>query len=61
VFTRKYIYIIEIKINANVQTALRQIEEKRYAAPYLTDGREIIKVGVSFSTSSRTIEQWGRA
>lgn len=61
VFTRKYIYIIEIKINANVQTALRQIEEKRYAAPYLTDGREVIKVGVSFSTSSRTIEQWGRA
>jgi hypothetical protein len=40
--------------------ALDQIEAKGYASPYLTDGREIIKIGVSFSTKTRTIEEWKR-
>jgi hypothetical protein len=57
-FTPQYIYIIEIKIDADPQVALNQIEDKGYAKPYLTDSREIIKVGVSFSTRTRTIESW---
>jgi hypothetical protein len=60
VFTEKYIYIFEIKIDTDPQVALRQIESKGYATPYLTDGREIIKVGVSFSTKARTIGEWKR-
>jgi phosphopantetheinyl transferase len=60
VFTRHAIYIFEIKIDSNPQVALDQIEAKGYAKPYLTDGREIIKIGVSFSTKTRTIEEWKR-
>jgi hypothetical protein len=60
VFTRSAIYIFEIKIDCSPQVALNQIEEKGYAKPYLTDGREIIKIGVSFSTKTRTIEGWER-
>jgi hypothetical protein len=33
-------------------------EEKGYATPYLADGRKLVKIGVSFSTKSRTIEEW---
>jgi hypothetical protein len=40
--------------------ALRQIEEKQYAAPYAMDGREIIKLGVNFSSETRTIDAWER-
>jgi hypothetical protein len=58
VFTRSRIFLFEIKIDATPQVALRQIEEKGYALPYLTDGREIVKVGVSFSTQTRTIAEW---
>jgi hypothetical protein len=58
--TRKYIYVIELKINATPQVALRQIEEKQYAVPFATDGREIIKLGVNFSSESRTIDAWER-
>jgi phosphopantetheinyl transferase len=58
VFTPQYIYIIEIKIDTDPQVALNQIASKAYAKPYLTDGRKIIKVGVSFSTNTRTIEAW---
>jgi hypothetical protein len=58
--TRKYIYVIELKINSTSQVALRQIEEKQYAAPYAMDGREIIKLGVNFSSETRTIDAWER-
>jgi hypothetical protein len=44
----------------NPDEALRQIEEKHYDAPYLTDGREIVKLGVNFSKETRTLESWRR-
>jgi head-tail adaptor len=56
--TPKYIYIVEIKIDATPDVALAQIEAKGYATPYLTDERKLVKIGVSFSTQSRTIEEW---
>jgi hypothetical protein len=58
--TRKYIYVIELKINSTPQVALRQIEERQYAAPYATDGREIVKLGINFSSETRTIDAWER-
>jgi hypothetical protein len=61
IFTPKYIYIIEIKINSSVDIALKQIEDKGYATPYLSDGRDIVKVGVNFSTESRTLSEWKQA
>jgi hypothetical protein len=58
--TRKYIYIIEIKLDSTPQVALEQIEAKQYAAPYAMDGREIIKLGVNFSSETRTLDAWER-
>jgi hypothetical protein len=58
--TRKYIYIIEVKLDSTPQVALEQIEAKQYAAPYATDDREIIKLGVNFSSETRTIDAWER-
>jgi hypothetical protein len=59
--TRKYIYIIEIKLDSTPQVALEQIEAKKYATSYVMDGREIIKIGVNFSSETRTIDTWERA
>jgi hypothetical protein len=58
--TRKYIYIIEVKLDSTPQVALEQIEAKQYAVPYLTDGREIVKLGINFSSETRTIGAWER-
>jgi hypothetical protein len=58
IFTPKFIYIFEIKIDASAETALRQIRQKEYAAPYLSDGRRVITVGINFSTQRRTIDDW---
>jgi hypothetical protein len=56
--TRKYIYVIELKINSTPQVALCQLEELNYALPYAMDGRKLVKLGVNFSTEKRTIDAW---
>jgi hypothetical protein len=58
--TRRYIYVIELKINSTPQVALRQLEELNYALPFAMDDRELIKLGVNFSTERRTIDAWER-
>jgi hypothetical protein len=56
--TPKYIYVVEIKIDSTPEAALQQIEEKGYATPYLTDGREVTKIGINISTETRTVDRW---
>lgn len=56
--TPQYIYIIELKINQSAEAALRQIEEKGYAAPFATDPRQVFKIGISFSTERKLIDDW---
>jgi hypothetical protein len=47
-------------LDSTPEAALRQIEEKHYAAPYLTEGKQIIKLGVNFSSATRTLGEWKR-
>ncbi len=56
--TRDYIYIMEFKLDHSAEEALRQIEEKNYAAPYVSGDRTIIKIGVNFSSKTRNITDW---
>jgi hypothetical protein len=60
VTTPQYIYIIELKLDSTPEAALQQIEEKQYAVPYLMEGKEIVKLGVNFSSERRTIGEWKR-
>jgi hypothetical protein len=52
--------VIEVKIDSTPEVALEQIEEKKYALPYQTDGKELVKLGVNFSSKTRTISAWKR-
>lgn len=56
--TKDYIYIFEFKFNKSAEEALQQINEKGYAEPFKTDGKNVIKVGVNFSTECRNIDKW---
>jgi len=56
--TKDYIYIVELKIDNTADAALQQIADKGYAKPFLNDPRRLFKIGVSFSTASRCIEDW---
>lgn len=52
------IYVLELKINGTAQEALEQINSKGYAFAYQTDGRQVRKAGVRFSTETKTVEDW---
>ena len=56
--TRDFIYIVELKIDNTADAALQQIEERGYAKPFVNDPRKLFKIGVSFSTADRHIEDW---
>lgn len=56
--TKEFIYIFELKVNADADVALRQIDEKGYARPFEGDSRKLFKIGVDFSTATRRIEDW---
>ena len=60
--TPRYVYVIELKLDATPETALQQINDKHYEYQFRpidpSDARRIIKVGVNFSTSTRNITGW---
>ena len=56
--TTDYIYIIELKLDGTADEALQQIEEKQYAAPFAMDKRTIIKIGATFGSESRKMDEW---
>ena len=58
--TAKYVYIIELKRDQSPDAALRQIEEKGYDKPFLASGKTIVKLGINFSSKTRTVDGWKR-
>lgn len=56
--TSDYIYILELKIDQSADVALRQIEDKQYAAVFNGDHRKIFKIGVCFSKQTARLQEW---
>ena len=56
--TPKYIYIIELKYDHSAQEALSQIKEKGYAQKFASDERELICIGLNYSSADRNINEW---
>ena len=52
------IYVFEFKVDGTPEEALAQINSKQYAIPYQADHRKVVKVGVNFDSSTRTIGEW---
>ena len=52
------LYVIELKLNRDVQTALQQINLKNYAQRVALCGKPIVKVGVNFDSAQGNIEDW---
>ena len=53
-----YVYILEFKLNGSADAALKQIEDKGYAKPYMADSRKVISLGINFSSEKGTIDDW---
>ena len=50
---KKGIYVFELKVDEPVDKAFKQIREKKYAEPYLADGRPVWLIGLSFNSQTR--------
>ena len=55
---KDYVYIFEFKMDGSADEALQQIEQKGYAKPYLHDPRQVLRIGMNFSSATRTIAEW---
>ena len=56
--TDRFIYVMEFKLDGTAEEALRQIEERGYANPFVADPRKLYCIGVNFSNALRGIEHW---
>lgn len=52
------IYVFEFKVDGTPEEALAQINSKQYAIPYEIDHHKVVKVGVNFDSTTRTLGKW---
>lgn len=48
----------ELKYDGSAEDALRQIDDKGYLIPYTASGKKLVKVGVNYDSTQRTIGEW---
>lgn len=58
VHTKERIYVMEFKLDASAESALAQIREKRYWGRFINRGKEVIALGVNFSSEQKAVAEW---
>ena len=56
--SRTNLYIIEVKMNKDAQTAMQQIDLKDYRQRFALSGKPVVKVGINFDSDKGNIEDW---
>ncbi len=56
--TDDYLYVMELKVGTPATEAIKQIDEKGYLLPFQQDHRKLVKIGIAFDLSTRTITEW---
>ncbi|MCC8070493.1 MAG: ATP-binding protein [Bacteroidales bacterium] len=52
------LYLVEVKLNSSAREALDQIDRKEYAERFRRSALPLIKIGMNFSTTERTLTEW---
>lgn len=52
------VFVMELKVDDTVETALAHIDEKDYAIQWSADGRKVTKCGISITSDKRNITHW---
>ena len=56
--SRTNLYLIEVKMNKDAQTAMQQIDLKDYRQRFALSGKPVVKVGINFDSKKGNIEDW---
>ena len=54
--THTRLYVIELKLNKDADTAMRQIDLKDYASRFALSGKPVTKVGINFSVENKKMD-----
>lgn len=52
------LYVIELKLNKDANTAMQQINLKQYDKRFALCGKQIVKVGINFDAKKGNIDNW---
>ena len=56
--TPTHIYLFEFKLDQSAEAALEQIHSRGYADAYRQSSKEVVLVGVNFSSTHKAVEGW---
>ena len=56
--TSSTLYVVELKLDKSAETAMNQIDLKKYPERFLLCGLPIVKVGINFDKESKTLKDW---
>ena len=56
--TEDTLYVMELKLNKDAQTAMQQIKLKQYDQRFARCGKPVVKVGINFDSKKGNIEDW---
>lgn len=56
--THTNLYLLELKIDSDSSSAMRQIDLKEYRQRFALSGKPITKVGINFDTKEGNITDW---
>ena len=58
VHTKNRTYVMEFKLDGSAGSALQQIREKRYGSPFPGKDKEVIALGINFSSADKEVAEW---
>ena len=58
--TNTHIYILEFKLDESAEAAIEQIQQKGYADKYKNSDKQIIGLGVNFSSQTKNVADWNK-
>ena len=56
--TSSKVYVLEFKLDQSPEAALKQILVKRYHQAFWNLGKQVVGIGVNFSSVTKNIESW---
>jgi len=56
--TDTHIYIVEFKLDESAKAAIQQIEQKEYGVKYQNSEKQIIGLGINFSSKTKSVADW---
>lgn len=56
--TASTLYVVELKLSKSADTAMNQIDLKKYPERFVLCGLPVVKVGINFDKESKTLKDW---